>query len=518
MQTTLRESPRAVVTAPTREPVPGGPSVRPATRMVWRPASLPPLTGETSRLAGMRVLLLAGDDESAERVARELAGHGARVWRRTPATAVPTPDDGGAVDAIVDLALGGGSPARGTAGLTGVWREPLLRTVTALREQYEDWATEISARRLFYLAVTHLGGGMGQHPDDDLAQPLGGIWAGLAKTLHREFPNCNARVVDTALSDAEDVPGIVARELGRTGEIEVGHRDGRRLTLSPVAEPVGPPAVSLGADDCVLVSGGGRGIGWELARTLAERHGMRVLVTGREPFPSEDEPWFGVDTDELKAYEQQLWSGSRRGRPVPEIRRDIARVRRLWELAGNITGARTRGLRIEYVPCDFTDREQVRALLAREGDALTGVVHNAGVDTAARLPRKTDDDILRTVETKIESFLHLFGELAGRELKFFCNVGSLTGRLGGMVGQLEYAAANEGLARLGGWADRRAAYPVMTLAWPTWDRIGLIANFSATRRYMAPLGVADGLAKWQAELLAGSAGEVTFVGPLGDAV
>ncbi|MGW1747632.1 hypothetical protein ACWCRD_18900 [Streptomyces sp. NPDC002092] len=113
--------------------------------------------------------------------------------------------------------------------------------MTALREQYENWAAETSARRLFHLAVTHLGGGMGQHPDDDLAQPLGGIWAGLAKTLHREFPNCNARVVDTALSAAEDLPGVVVSELGRTGEIEVGHRDGRRLTLSPVAAPVGPP-------------------------------------------------------------------------------------------------------------------------------------------------------------------------------------------------------------------------------------------------------------------------------------
>lgn len=514
MLTTSRESPPTAVPPATGEPPPGAPAVQPTTRMVWRPAALPPLTPDTSRPAGMRVLLLAGDDESAERVERALTAHGARVRRRTPTTA---PDDG-AVDAIVDLTLSGGAPAHGTADLTGVWREPLLRTVSALREQYEDWAAETSARRLFYLAVTHLGGGMGQHPDDDLAQPLGGIWAGLAKTLHREFPNCNARVVDTALSAAEDLPGVVVSELGRTGEIEVGHRDGRRLTLSPVAAPVGPPTVSLGPEDCVLVSGGGRGIGWELARTLAEEHGTRVVVTGREPFPSADEPWFGAGADELKAYEQELWSGSRRGRPLPEIRRDIARVRRLWELAGNITGARARGLRIEYVPCDFTDLEQVRALLAREGDALTGVVHNAGVDTAARLPKKTDDDILRTVATKIDSFVHLFGELADSRLKFFCNVGSLTGRLGGMVGQLEYAAANEALARLGRWADRRAAYPVMTLAWPTWDRIGLIANFSATRRYMAPLGVADGLAKWQAELLAGSAGEVTFVGPLGDAV
>ncbi|MFG2585652.1 SDR family NAD(P)-dependent oxidoreductase [Streptomyces malaysiensis] len=187
-----------------------------------------------------------------------------------------------------------------------------------------------------------------------------------------------------------------------------------------------------------------------------------------------------------------------------------------------MAGARREGLRIEYARCDVTDRAQVRELIRREdalaGGRLAGVVHNAGVDTAARLPKKTDEEILRTVEVKIEGFRNLFEEVRDRDLKFWCGVGSLTGRLGGMVGQLEYAAANDGLARLGRWAARRAAFPVMTLAWPTWDRIGLISNFAATLRYMAAIDVADGLERWRAELLAGSEGEITFVGPLGRAI
>ncbi|MEU5683543.1 hypothetical protein DEJ48_36395 [Streptomyces venezuelae] len=488
--------------------------VQPVTRMEWHLTALPGPAPEPSGLAGMRVLLLGGDtagtsDESATAAAveRELSAHGARVIR-----------DGrshSGIDAIVDLTMGrlpeGEDPA-------DAWRRPLLRTVAALRGTYDDWAAETSARRLFYLAVTYLGGGMGQHPDDDLAQPLGGIWAGLAKTLHRELPNCNARVVDTSLAAAGDLPRIVAAELGRTGELEVGYRGSRRLTLTPMARPVKDPVLGLGADDCVLISGGGRGIGWELARSLADTYGMRVLVTGREALPTGDEPWFGLSESELKSYEKGLWSQRRKGRSLADIRQDIVRTRRLWELAANITGARARGLRVDYARCDFSDREQVRALVRREGAALTGVVHNAGVDTAARLPKKSDDEIARTVHIKIAGFTHLFAELRGHRLKFFCNVGSLTGRLGGMVGQLEYAAANEGLARLGRWAGRLAEFPVMTLAWPTWDRIGLIANFSATLRYMTAVDVGDGLARWRAELLAGSDGEVTFVGPLGRAM
>ncbi|MFE5124761.1 SDR family NAD(P)-dependent oxidoreductase [Streptomyces sp. NPDC056669] len=490
-----------------------GAPVQPVTRMVWRLTELPRPAGPHPRLAGIRVLLIGGEEDIAAGVERELKEHGALVRRE--------PDGPGPVDAIVDLTVGRAHDPD-PAAFAGTWREALTGTVTALRGVYDDWAAETAADRLFYLAVSYLGGGMGQHPRDGLEQPLGGIWAGLAKTLHREFPNVNARVVDIDLAASADLPGIVAAELGRTGEIEVGHRDGRRFTLTPEDRPVAAPALTLGPEDTVLISGGGRGIGWELARSLAARHGVRVVVTGREPFPSGDEPWFGVDEAGWKRYEKEVWAARTKGESPARTRARLARTHRLWELATHLTRARREGLRIEYARCDFTDRAQVRELIRREdaleGGRLAGVVHNAGVDTSARLPKKTDEEILRTVEVKIEGFLNVFEEVRRRDLKFFCSVGSLTGRLGGMVGQLEYAAANDGLARLGQWAARRAAFPVMTLAWPTWDRIGLIANFAATLRYMAAIDVADGLERWRAELLGASEGEVTFVGPLGQAI
>ncbi|MEK8142914.1 KR domain-containing protein [Streptomyces sp. M10(2022)] len=137
----------------------------------------------------------------------------------------------------------------------------------------------------------------------------------------------------------------------------------------------------------MLISGGGRGIGWELARSLAGTYGLRVVVTGRRTSTG-DEPWFGAEESELKEYERQSWSRLRQGTPLAEIRRDIARTRRLRELAVNITEARSRGLRVDYARCDFTDRDQVRALVEREGAALTGVVHNAGWTPRRDCPRR----------------------------------------------------------------------------------------------------------------------------------
>ncbi|MGW7031182.1 KR domain-containing protein [Streptomyces xanthophaeus] len=484
------------------------PTTRPVQRMVWRLATAPAQEPARS-LAGRRITVVGGDAATAGKVREALRLQGATVapaGRPAAGTAGPAPDT------VVDLTLA----ERFVPGVPGQWREALLRTFGMLRDCYEEWSRETAADRLTYLAVTYHGGGMGYHPADDLAQPLGGLWAGLAKTLHRELPNCRARVLDTALADLDALPGRIVSELVRPGLSEIGHRDGKRWTLAPDRVPPGRPALRWTAADTVLVSGGGRGIGMAFARQLCSEFGLRAVVTGRAELPPED-TWDGYTAEALAERRGALWATHREGRAVSRIRQDIARAESTWELVANLRSARAEGLRLDYRPCDFTDGEQVRALVAGL-PGLTAVVHNAGVDRPTRLPNKTDEDIAAVVSTKVDAFVHLVAAVRGLDLKVLCTVGSLTGRLGGMVGQFDYAAANECLARLGMWAERQVSFPVMTLAWPTWARLGLIANFEASLRYMTAMDVTEGLAHWRAELLAGSRGEVSFVGPLGRAL
>ncbi|MFE2155485.1 KR domain-containing protein [Streptomyces lavendulae] len=489
--------------ATTAGPAGADPATRPVHRMVWHLAPAP-AQGPGRDLSGRTVLVVGGDAATAERVRAALRDQGATVAGTTGRGTVP--------DTIVDLTLA--EPFAPDA--PGQWREALLRTFGVLRDCYGAWTRETAADRLTYLAVTYLGGGMGYHPQDDLAQPLGGLWAGLAKTLHREIPNCRARTVDVSLDDLAGLPGLVVSELSRPGLSEIGHRDGRRWTLFPQRVPPGRPAVRWSADDTVLISGGGRGIGMALARRLCAEFGLRAVVTGRAPVPAED-TWERYTARTLAERRAELWAGHREGRAVSGIRADIARAEHTWELVDHLRSARAEGLRLDYLPCDFTDGDRVRDLVAGL-PGLTAVVHNAGVDRPVRLPGKSDEDVTAVVSTKVDAFVHLVRAVRDRDLKLLCTVGSLTGRLGGMVGQFDYAAANECLARLGMWAERQVSFPVMTLAWPTWAKLGLIANFEASLRYMAAMDVTEGLAHWRAELLAGSRGEVSFVGPLGRAL
>ncbi len=478
-----------------------GPSTAPVRRMLWRLAPAePPPAGRSLR--GRRVAVIGGDPRTAELVGAALRERGAQLVQVPQA--VP--------DIVVDLALADRLTATGGRR----WQEALLRTFGVLRHCYQEWSTETSADRLTYLVVSYLGGGMGYHPADDIAQPLGGLWAGLAKSLHRELPNCMTRILDIALDDLPLLPELVAEELCLPGLSEIGRRDGRRWVLTPQAVPVAAPAVRWTAGDTVLISGGGRGIGMALARELTREFGLRVVVTGRAELPPE-ESWPELTAQALQQRRAELWAQHREGRPVADIRREITRTEATWEVVGHLLAARAQGLRLDYRACDFTDPGAVRELVGQL-PGLTGVIHNAGVDTPTRLPNKSDAEIALVVATKVDAFLHLLDAVRELPLKVFCTVGSLTGRLGGMVGQLDYAAANEGLARLGLWAQREVAFPVMTLAWPTWDRLGLVANFSASLRYMAAMDVGEGLRHWRSELLAGSAGEITFVGPLGRAL
>lgn len=492
----------------------------PVTRMLWSPIGRPLI--EEPRpcdLSTAAVLVLGEASSHRAAVAAAISARGASVQLAYPGAGSSSERDAWLVEgrvptAIVDLTM---PPPYGLSDRT-TWRLPFLRTVAALRACYADWEAELATDRIFYLAVTYLGGGMGYDADDSVEQPLGGLWAGLAKTLHRELPNCNARVIDINPEDQAQLPAVVADELGRRGSVEVGYLRGKRVTLRGRAAAVGSPQGILRPGGRVVVSGGGRGIGYRLACLLAGQRDMRVVVTGRGPL-ADAAPWATTTPEELAEHDERLWKQRHAGRSVVDVRAEIKRTHELWELASNLHTAREQGLDIEYRQCDVTKRGPVRALLS-ELDDVRGVVHNAGVDSPSRLSQKTDDQVLRTVSTKLDGFANLFSAALELELDldFFCTVGSLTGRLGGMVGQFDYAAANDALARLGSWAQHQAPFPVMTLAWPTWNRVGLIANFTASLRYMSALDVEEGLRLWDAELCAGTSGEVTFVGALGRAL
>jgi NAD(P)-dependent dehydrogenase (short-subunit alcohol dehydrogenase family) len=509
-----------------REPVappivyPEDGSVRPVTRLVWRPAPTPPTSGRRlEELSGRRVLIL-GDAGESERLGECLRRYGAEALTGVPEHLLA--DDAvdaltaalGSIDGVIDLNVG-----ESWAGTEAdAWRKPLHRTVAVLKSCYGEWIRETDCRRRFYIAVTSLGGTLG-YGAEPIPQPLGGIWLGLAKTVPRELPNCNVKVIDLAPAERGALEDILLDELYQWGLFEVGYAGGRRYMFVGHAEDAPPPQIALDSEDTILISGGSRGIGFALAQGLAGEFGCRIVVTGRNPLPDAAEPWLELDEAAYKAYELSVLKSPLPGQTVADARRGLERIRQAREQVANLDAARTAGLPIEYLACDFNDPAQVRELLDQIGPSLRGVVHNASVSAPTRLPGKTTESFFATIQTKVGVFFDLFEAVSDRPLKFFCNVGSLVGRWGGMIGEIDYAAANAGLAIAGAWANRRAAFPVMTVSWPTWEKLGgMIKNFDVTLNYTSALHVDEGVYRWKRELLGAAPGETVFVGTVGKAV
>lgn len=504
-------------------------SVLPVRRFVWRPWEVAAVPAEpSSRLAGRRIAVLGGSADSADRVLAALRAAGAVPARLAcDADVAEFVRTTGRLDGIIDLNY----ERPFDLSRPGGWVAQLLQTIELLRLCYDDWRAESDAEKLFYLAVTRMDGRHG-FSDGPIAQPLGGLWAGLAKGLPREFDTVNVRVLDFPAGPAgvepldAEMARTICRELYRWGHFEIGYHGGRRYTLRADQVTAPDPVLELGPGDVVVMSGGSRGIGFALARHLAAEYRCRVIVSGRHPEPDPDDPVGTLSDEQFRAHRDRELIEAARHRTLAATRAKLARAEWNRQLTARLAAARADGLDIGYQQCDVTDAGQVRALLAAAGPRLAGVVHNAGVDTPVRLPAKTPEVVRRTVEVKVTGLLNLLAALPDcPAVRFFSTAGSLAGRWGGMTGQLEYGAANDALSRIGLWAagagaqpGRALRVPVTTLCWPTWERLGIITNYEAALAYTSAMRVEEGLRHWAREIRAGNTGEVSFVGEFGNSL
>ncbi|MCX2730603.1 KR domain-containing protein [Saccharopolyspora sp. NFXS83] len=474
-------------------------------RVVWRPEPQPLPPGEAHEVR--QVLLLGSDQELVRATAARLAELG-----------ISAVTGGADTDGIIDL-----NPLGGPGEDSADWRAPLRRTIQALHQVHDEWAAESRCGRHFYLPVTALGGLLGEPGGDRISGPFGGVWAGLAKGLQYELPSVATKIVDVdtaTASSADRLGDILRREIGSWDHLEVGWFRDERYALVARPEAPGPQALHLGPDDTVLITGGSRGIGFLIAEGLAERTGCRVVVTGRDD-PTAEHPAALLDDDEFARWRWAELKDNGRTEPVSEIRARLARAERLREGHRNLRRAAAAGLRIEHVRCDCTDPEQVRGLLAGLAAQPTVLIHNAGVDQSRRFAEQSFDDIASTIAVKVDGLRTVLDQLRGHpdsKLRLVSGVGSLSGRLGGMVGQVAYSAGNDGLARLGRWIEQETGLPAQTTIWHSWGGPGGMVNPRTALRYTSLVDPEEGVAHWVREILTGAAGEVALLGRYGNAV
>ncbi|HEY3366492.1 MAG TPA: SDR family NAD(P)-dependent oxidoreductase [Symbiobacteriaceae bacterium] len=314
----------------------------------------------------------------------------------------------------------------------------------------------------------------------------GADFAGLAKMLGAEYRQVRSRTVDVDCppTDKQSLRQVIQTELAvHGGSTEVCYRKGTRYT--PQFEETLTVDLNGGAragafpcrpDQVVVITGGTRGIGAEVARH-AVRNGVRKLVLmGVQPVPVR-ERWDSI-----------LQSGQAEPGTVARIQlvRELERQGATVELyIGSLTD---KGRLAEFF-------DQVR----RNCGSVAGVIHCAGlsIDKNPAFISKHPDDMRKVCEPKIAGLQTLYEIFARDRLEYFVlfsSVSALTPALA--TGVSDYAMANAFADYFAAHRFSRGETAFKSIAWPSWKDVGMGENRSPvyTQLGLLTVTVGEGLA------------------------
>ncbi|MCB1055588.1 MAG: SDR family NAD(P)-dependent oxidoreductase [Acidobacteria bacterium] len=288
-------------------------------------------------------------------------------------------------------------------------------------------------------------------------EPAKALLSGVVAVLPQEEPALRCRSLDLS-PVGPPTPGEVralADELRAPGPRRVALRGRRRFALERSAwQPPGGTAAWLRDGGTYLITGGLGGLGWTLARHLAESRQCRLMLVGRSPFPPRDR-WGDLEgSDDLD----------------PRILDRIAEIRDL-ETGGAVIRVRS---------ADVTDGEAMASIfeeVERELGPLDGVFHAAGVAGGGVARLRTREQIAAVLAPKVAGSRVLDALLAERPQAFAVFFSSVNAVLGG-VGQVDYAAANAFLDTLAE-TRRGEGRAFLAIDWDAWLEVGMAAGGAA---------------------------------------
>jgi acyl transferase domain-containing protein/acyl carrier protein/SAM-dependent methyltransferase/enoyl-[acyl-carrier-protein] reductase (NADH) len=340
----------------------------------------------------------------------------------------------------------------------------------------------------------------------------GAVSAGLVKMLGAEYQRLHARTIDLdapALAP-ESLASIVTAEWRALGDPgEVAYRAGMRyvpalepMELAPDAQARASFQTRLDPQKFYVVTGGTRGLGFEIARHLVQGGVRKLVLMGRQALPPREQ-WAGLAAQATNLCESigtrtlPDGRGSARGQHPPteprpsgsvtssepantstkiangavsaEIREKILRFREL----------ESQGVELRVYSGSLTDEAALRQFLSPVKAAwgqLGGVVHCAGLalDEHPSFIQKTPDAMAQVLEPKVAALAVLDRIFSEEKIDFFIlfsSIASLAPRLG--VGLSDYAMANDFLNYYAAHRAHGQPGSVQSLMWPGWSEAGM---------------------------------------------
>jgi len=383
---------------------------------------------------------------------------------------------------------------------------------------------ESEENRPFILAVTRMDGCHGIAKG--VPEPMAGAVTGLTKALRRELDKVLVKALDfsPATPPAQVARLAVDEILASDPLCEIGYRDGKRYVIEAVPAPTPLPACDLRGKS-FLITGGGLGLGAELAKRLAAMFRARLVILGRTQQAREAAQWAALDTQGFEALKARLWqelksSAGKKATPVL-LDKEFSTITKAVELHRNLSAMRAAGALVEYIPCDLTEPEAVQRALRNAENANRGafdvVIHAAGLEQSKLLADKTQESFQRVFDAKATAaswLLRLLSPKSGQRWLFFSSVVARFGN----AGQTDYAAANDYLCKLAVHLRNRGVW-ACALDLTAFSGVGMASRGSIEALLKSKgvefMDLPTGMALIIDELTRGDQAEVILAGALG---
>ncbi len=343
-------------------------------------------------------------------------------------------------------------------------------------------------------------------------------FAGMMKSVNKEMEKTLVKVVDFSHEDPLNSIGEIAdRYLGELASgdvrVETAFRGGSKFT--PTLKEAAPEdkGLIIRENDTVVVTGGARGITFEILKTMVERAKCNLVILGRSDIEAIDPEFLAEGADE--AFILGRMREKMKGSKPLEIKRAADKTLKLRETVENMGLLAAMGAEVTYHAVDVADAAGVEAALSAY-ESVEGVIHAAGIEESRLIEKKSTASFNRVFDTKVYGLTNLLTSLEGKDYRFIATFSSVTARFGN-EGQLDYTAANDMIAKM--LLAERLKNPARVCKifdWTAWSGAGMATNSTVEKvlkeRGIEFLPLAQGVDFFMDELSDGSEKEVVISG------
>ncbi|MCI0527215.1 MAG: SDR family NAD(P)-dependent oxidoreductase, partial [Nitrospira sp.] len=201
-----------------------------------------------------------------------------------------------------------------------------------------------------------------------------------------------------------------------------------------------------------LITGGLGGIGLALAEHLARTVRAKLILTGRSAVPGREEwkQWLETHDD------QDRFSLT---------------IRKLQEIE-NL------GADVLALSADVSDLEQMHAVrdqAHKRFGGINGVIHAAGIAGGGLIQLKTPESAASVLAPKVKGTLTLHEVFKDENLDFLALCSSLSSIMG-VMGRVDYTAANAFLDAFAHYNTLRGGAYTVSINWDAWREVGMAAD------------------------------------------